>query len=97
MQSRVVSKYAGRKLVAFRHDRTALFARKDADAASRDDDGIVEAEYEGGAKVVVNLGNVPRIAAGYRLAPYGYFISAPGVEASALEGCTPVVVEKKGK
>lgn len=97
LQSRVVSKYAGRKLVAFRHDRTALFARKDADAASRDDDGIVEAEYEGGAKVVVNLGNAPRIAAGYRLAPYGYFISAPGVEASALEGCTPVVVEKKGK
>ena len=81
--------------------KTTIVIRKRNDNILRlkatDLDGIVEAEYEGGAKVVVNLGNVPRIAAGYRLAPYGYFISAPGVEASALEGCTPVVVEKKGK
>ena len=91
LQSKVVSQYAGRKLVSFRHDRTPLLSRTDVDSATREDDGVVFAEYEGGARVIVNLGNVSRTVLGKKLAPYGYFISVPGLVASAMDGESPSV------
>lgn len=91
LQVKIVSKYAGRKLISFRHDREPLLARKDVNPSTRDDDGVVYAEYEGGAKAIVNLGNVPRTLGAHKLAPYGYFVTVPGFEASALEGCAPSV------
>jgi hypothetical protein len=52
---------------------------------------VICAEYDGGARVAVNLGDVPRTVGGRRLAPYGYFITVPGFEASFLEGEVPAV------
>ena len=66
------AKYAGRKLLRFRHDRAPLLARGDAEPSTRFDDGVAFAEYEGGLKLVVNLGDVERTVGGFRLAPYGY-------------------------
>jgi hypothetical protein len=91
LQGKIVSKYAGRKLVSFRHDRSPLLRRKDINPATRLDDGVICAEYDGGARVAVNLGDVPRAVNGRLLAPYGYLITVPGFEASFLEGQTPAV------
>ena len=96
LQSKIVSRYAGRKLISFRHDRTSLLARDDVEPSSRKDDGVVCAEYEGGAKVIVNLGDVPRKVSGRMLAPYGYYITVSGIEAMALDGQLPVVVGNRG-
>ena len=74
IQQQVVARYAGRKLISFRHDRTPLLARDDVDAASPCDDGVVRAEYEGGMRLVVNLGDVARTVDGCALPPYGFAV-----------------------
>lgn len=75
VQQDVVAKYAGRKLVSFRHDRSSLLARSEVEPATRADDGAVIAEYEGGLRLVVNLGDVERVVDGMALGPYGYCVS----------------------
>lgn len=95
LQGKVVSKIAGRKVVSFRHDRSALLSRQDLHPASRKDDGVIYATYDGGATVTVNLGDVPREVQGRRLAAYGYFIQVPGYEASFLDGRQPVITPSR--
>ena len=72
VQREVVSRYALRTLVAFRHDRSFVFAAG-ADPMSPDDDGVIDATYEGGLRLVVNLGPVARTYDGIVLKPYGWF------------------------
>ena len=72
IQQRIVARYAGRKLLSFRHDRSPLLARDDIEASSLNDDGVVLAEYEGGLRLAVNLGEVARTVDGCALPPYGF-------------------------
>ncbi len=78
IQGDVVSRYAGRRLVFFRHDRSPMLARGDVEPASRADDGAVVAEYEGGLRLAVNLGDEPRTVDGHALKPYGFHVSYAG-------------------
>lgn len=96
MQSRVVSRIAGRPLVRFDHDRSPLFARKGFDPMSEDDDGVVTAQW-GDVSAVVNLGDVPRMVAGRRLAAYGWWIEGPGLKSAHLEGERPFVETDAGR
>lgn len=91
LQRRVVSRMDGGRVVSFSHDRGPLLARG-GDPRDRLDDGIVRAQY-GDVRLLVNLGNVPRTVDGRQLAPYGWFIEAPGLEAAALEGANPRISE----
>ena len=91
LQSKVVSRIAGQPLVAFRHDRAPLFVAG-GNPARESDDGTITAQY-GDVKVLANLGDIPRVVGGKRLAPYGYYVEAPGLEAAKLEGHDPFVRE----
>ena len=95
LQKEVVSHVAGEPLVAFRHDRGPLVA-SGLPLARREDDGVIEAVY-GPVSVKANLGDVPRTVGGRRLAPYGFFVEAPGLTASYLEGSDPIVETASGK
>ena len=95
LQKEVVSRLAGEPLVAFRHDRGPLIA-SGKPLARLEDDGVIEATY-GKATVKANLGDVPRTVGGRRLAPYGFFVEAPGLTAAWLEGEDPFVETKDGK
>ena len=95
LQKEVVSRLAGEPLVAFRHDREPLI-KSGKPLARLEDDGVIEATY-GKATVKANLGDVPRMVGGKRLAPYGFFVEAPGLTAAWLEGEDPFVETKDGK
>lgn len=95
LQKEVVSRLAGEPLVAFRHDREPLIA-SGKPLARLEDDGVIEATY-GKVSVKANLGDVPRTVGGKRLAPYGFFVEAPGLTAAWLEGEDPFVETKDGK
>ena len=94
LQDKVVSRIALQPVVAFAHDRAPLLALP-GDPSRESDDGVVTARY-GDVSVAVNLGDVPRTVAGKRLAAYGWWITAPGLEAAMLEGKTPYV-EAEGR
>lgn len=94
LQQNVARRYAGAKLISFRHDRAPLLALG-GDVTRRTDDGIIEAQY-GDLHLVVNLGDVARTVHGETLAPYGFSIRAPGLRAAALDGEEPYV-EADGK
>ena len=81
MQRLVVSRIAGQPLVAFKHDRGPMLARG-GDSARADDDGTIVSRW-GDVDVAVNLGEVERTVAGHALAPYGWWIEAPGL----VSGC----------
>ena len=89
LQDKVMSRIAGQPLRAFRHDRAPLLALP-GDWSREEDDGVVTAQY-GDVKVVANLGDVPRVVEDRHLAAYGWWISAPGLEAAKLEGHDPCV------
>jgi len=91
-QRSICSRIAGQPLVAWRHDRSALFARTDLAPTDGRDDGLVVAQW-GDVRCIVNLGDVPRKAEGLTLAPYGFQITAPGLLATALDGEEPKIVE----
>ena len=67
----MVAPLVGRRLVGFKHDRSAIF-REGNDPVCEDDDGYVVADYEGGMRLTVNLGPGERTVGNLRLAPYGY-------------------------
>ncbi|MBQ3747494.1 MAG: hypothetical protein II863_08810 [Kiritimatiellae bacterium] len=90
VQRDVAAKYAGRKLLSFRHDRTTLLARVGVEPETRADDGTVVAEYEGGLTLLVNLGDVERTVNGVRLDPYGYHVYMAG-------DCISLSEKTKGK
>lgn len=95
LQKEVVSRLAGEPLVAFRHDRGPLI-KSGKPLARLEDDGVIEATY-GKVSVQANLGDVPRVVGGKRLAPYGFFVEGPGLTAAWLEGEDPFVETKDGK
>lgn len=95
LQKEVVSRLAGEPLVAFRQDREPLI-KSGKPLARLEDDGVIEATY-GKVSVQANLGDVPRTVGGKRLAPYGFFVEAPGLTAAWLEGEDPFVETKDGK
>ena len=76
IQRDVVAPLVGRRLTGFKHDRSAIF-RDGYDPVCEDDDGYVVADYEGGFRLVVNLGPVERTVAGIPLEPYGYKLERP--------------------
>lgn len=90
LQRHVFSRIAGKRVTYFRHDRAPMLSRKGYDRRGGADDGVVGVKFED-VTVAVNLGDVPRTVGGKRLAPYGWFVSAPGLESSALEGEPPVI------
>ena len=92
VQRTVCSRIAGAPLVAWRHDRTPMLARVGFDPKRGEDDGVVEAQW-GDVHCSVNLGDVPRMVKGQNLAPYGFYITAPGLVAAALEGADTYVKE----
>ena len=96
LQGKVMSRLAGKKLVSWTHDRAPLLSRTDVDPASGLDDGTVVAEWEGGIKVLANLGNVCRKVRGVWLAPYGYRVAGPGFEAAFLLDRKPYVRDAEG-
>ena len=71
IQRDVVAPLVRRRLVGFRHDRSAIF-RDGNDPVCEDDDGYVVADYEGGCRLLVNLGPVERTVENHALGPYGY-------------------------
>ena len=71
IQRDVVAPLVRRRLVGFRHDRSAIF-RDGNDPVCEDDDGYVVADYEGGCRLLVNLGPVERTVENHALRPYGY-------------------------
>ena len=52
LQREVASAYFGKRLVSFKHSRHP--------SADADDEGMIEAEYDGGIRIKVNLSSVPR-------------------------------------
>lgn len=96
LQGKVMSRLAGKKLLSWTHDRAPLLSRTDIDPASGLDDGTVVAEWEGGIRVLANLGNVRRKVRGVWLAPYGYRVTGPGFEAAALLDRKPYVRDAEG-
>jgi hypothetical protein len=74
IQKTVVAPLSERRLTSFKHDRSAIF-REGNDPVNEDDDGFVIADYEGGYRLIVNLGPVERIVDGVKLRPYGYRLS----------------------
>ena len=74
IQKTVVAPLSERRLISFKHDRAAIF-REGNDPVNEDDDGFVIADYEGGCRLIVNLGPVERIVDGVKLSPYGYRLS----------------------
>lgn len=96
LQSQVVSRIAGQPLRAYRHDRAPLLARTDIAPSDTCDDGIVTAQW-GDVSVAVNLGDVPRMVNGHRLAPYGWWIEGPGLRSGHFAGECAFVETKEGK
>ncbi len=97
LQARVVSRIAGQPLVAFRHDRAPLLARRDlASFADPRDDGVVAAQW-GDVSVCVNLGDVPRTVGGRALAPYGWWIEGPGLTSGHLAGEAAFIETPEGR
>jgi hypothetical protein len=74
IQKTVVAPLSERRLTSFKHDRSAIF-REGNDPVNEDDDGFVIADFEGGYRLIVNLGPVERIVDGVKLRPYGYRLS----------------------
>lgn|GEM_PF-1904981 len=97
LQTRVLSKVAGRKLTSFVHDRSQMLSREGFDKRSGLDDGTIEAEWDGGVRVLANLGNVRRKVKGVWLAPYGYQIIGPGFEAAYLLDREPFIEDEAGR
>ena len=89
LQRLVVSRIAGQPLLAFKHDREPMIALG-GDISRASDDGTITARY-GDVDVVVNLGDVERTVAGHSLAPYGWWIEAPGLVAGWPAGQDPFV------
>ena len=78
VQKSVCSRYTGEPLAAFSHAW--------ADVASSADSGTIGAGY-GPVSLVANLGPQPRSASGYRLSPFGFVATAPGmIAANVLSG-----------
>ncbi len=75
IQRDVVAPLVGRRLIGFKHDRSAIF-REGNDPVCEDDDGYVVADYEGGMRLTVNLGPVERTVENLRLAPYGHVLES---------------------
>ena len=71
IQRTIVAPLVERRLVGFRHDRSAIF-REGNNPQNEDDDGYVIADYEGGYRLIVNLGAEKRMVDGEELGPYGY-------------------------
>ena len=71
IQRQVVAPLLERRLVAFKHDRSVIF-REGNNPQNEDDDGFVVADYEGGYRLLVNLGAEMRTVDGEELGPYGY-------------------------
>ena len=84
LQSQVVSRIVGQPLRRYRHDRAPLFATP-GNPARESDDGIVMAQW-GDVHTAVNLGDVARTVEGRKLAPYGWWIEAPGLRSGHLDG-----------
>ena len=82
IQKSVASCYTGEALESFCHDRSSMLARN-IDHRDYDDDGIITATY-GQLNVTANLGPVERVVDGRKLAPYGFYAEAPGMNAGIL-------------
>ena len=89
VQRLVASRIAGQPLLSFKHDRSAFLSRG-GDLARREDDGTIVARY-GDVDVAVNLGEIARVVAGHALAPYGWWIKAPGLVSGCPAGGNPFV------
>lgn len=89
VQRLVASRIAGQPLFAFKHDRSPFLARG-GDLARREDDGTIVARW-GDVDVAVNLGDVERTVAGHRLAPYGWWVAAPGLVSGCPADANPFV------
>jgi len=76
VQGSVCARYVGEPVRGFEHDRSA--------AVSRDDDGVIRADY-GPVHIVANLGPVSRETDGLSLPPYGFVARASGVEAGCVQ------------
>ncbi len=94
-QKSVVARYAGTPVRTFTHDRSPLFAARSKDPATWDDDGVILATY-GTVRIIANLGNTTRTVDGHRLAPFGYWIEAPGLLATRLDG-EPYIIRDNGQ
>ena len=78
VQKSVCTRYTGEPLAAFSHTW--------ADVASSADSGTIRAGY-GPVSLVANLGPQLRSASGYRLSPFGFVATAPGlIAANVLSG-----------
>ncbi|HBC86843.1 MAG TPA: hypothetical protein DCZ94_07815 [Lentisphaeria bacterium] len=75
IQKSVASEYMGTELKTFKH--------RWGDIKNPEDDGLITARY-GDTSIISNLSPVHIKIAGFELAPYGFFVSSPKVEAGAL-------------
>jgi len=76
IQKSVCSRYVGKPIYAFEHDRSS--------SADLQDDGIMRATY-GSVDIVANLGPEARIENSNELAPHGFYATAPGMIAANLK------------
>ncbi len=76
IQKSVCSRYVGKPIRAFEHDRSS--------AADLQDDGIMRATY-GSVEIIANLGPEVRVENHHELAPHGFYATAPGMIAANLK------------
>ncbi|MEN6494809.1 MAG: DUF6259 domain-containing protein [Thermoguttaceae bacterium] len=98
LQKSVCARYIGEPAESFKHDR--------GPQPTREDDGMLKARY-GSVGIIANVGPVAREEAGQQLAPFGFFIKAPGLVAANFktlggvnfgdEGISFVTETKNGK
>ena len=75
LQKSVCARYVGEPLRAFEHDRGS--------GPTPADDGVLRATYDK-IKVTTNLGPVRLSESGRDLAPYGFYMTGPGLVAASL-------------
>ncbi|MEN6497636.1 MAG: hypothetical protein ABFD16_25330, partial [Thermoguttaceae bacterium] len=98
LQKSVCARYIGEPAESFKHDR--------GPQPTREDDGVLKARY-GSVGIIANVGPVAREESGQQLAPFGFFIKAPGLVAANFktlggvnfgdEGISFVTETKNGK
>lgn len=87
VQKSVCARYVGEPLRSFKHDR--------GHASTPDDDGALRATY-GQVKMITNVGPRRRAEAGRDLAPYGFYITGPGLVAADLNSLAGVEFGDRG-
>ena len=76
LQKSVCARYVGEPLRAFEHDR--------GPTPTVEDDGVLRATYDQ-VKLIANVGPTRRTENGRDLAPYGFYITGPGLVAANLK------------